>query len=296
MPKTASTATWRTGGRTRRRLYSRASPGDVRTITYRQLHMEVCRIANALTGLGLVKGDRVAIYMPMVPEAAIAMLACARLGVIHTVIFGGFSSEAIKDRVNDCQAKVIITADGGWRRGKIVELKANVDRALAGHAERRARRRPQAHGPGGADGRGPRPLVARARRGQADATTRPKAFDSEHPLYILYTSGSTGKPKGVLHTSAGYLLGVDDHDEVRLRPEGRRRLLLHGRRRLGHRPQLRRLRPARRAARRSSCTRARPNHPEPDRFWEHDRPAPGARSSTRRRRRSAPSCAGATTT
>ncbi|MEO6568329.1 MAG: AMP-binding protein, partial [Opitutaceae bacterium] len=107
-------------------------PGDVRTITYRQLHAEVCRFSNALTSLGLVKGDRVAIYMPMVPEAAVAMLACARLGVIHTVIFGGFSSEAIKDRVNDCQAKMIITADGGFRRGKVVDLKTNVDRALAG--------------------------------------------------------------------------------------------------------------------------------------------------------------------
>ena len=113
-------------------LIFEGEPGDVRTLTYRQLHQEVCKMAHGLTELGLVKGDRVAIYMPMVPEAAIAMLACARLGVIHTVIFGGFSSEAIKDRVNDCQARVIITADGGWRRGKIVELKANVDRALSG--------------------------------------------------------------------------------------------------------------------------------------------------------------------
>ena len=113
-------------------LIFEGEPGDVRTLTYRQLHQEVCRMANALTALGLKRGDRVAIYMPMVPEAAIAMLACARMGVIHTVIFGGFSSEAIKDRVNDCQARVIITADGGWRRGRIVELKGNVDRALAG--------------------------------------------------------------------------------------------------------------------------------------------------------------------
>jgi acetyl-CoA synthetase len=182
-------------------------PGDVRTLTYRQLHQEVCRMANALTELGLVKGDRAAIYMPMVPEAAIAMLACARLGVIHTVIFGGFSSEAIKDRVNDCQAKVIITADGGWRRGKIVELKANVDRALPGTPS-------VAH------------VIVLKRTGHAvsmdqgrdrwwhdvvagkSALHRAAAFGSEHPLYILYTSGSTGKPKGVLHTCAGYLLGV----------------------------------------------------------------------------------------
>jgi acetyl-CoA synthetase len=182
-------------------------PGDVRTITYRQLHQEVCRMANALAGLGLRKGDRVAIYMPMVPEAAVSMLACARLGAIHTVIFGGFSSEAIKDRVNDCQARIIITADGGWRRGKIVELKANVDRALAGtpSVER---------------------VIVLKRTGQdvpmeagrdiwwhdavkgMPASHKAAAFGSEHPLYILYTSGSTGKPKGVLHTSAGYLLGA----------------------------------------------------------------------------------------
>ena len=107
-------------------LIFEGEPGDARTLTYKQLHREVCRFAAALSRLGLGKGDRVAIYMPMVPEAVVAMLACARVGAIHTVIFGGFSSESIKDRVNDCQAKLILTADGGWRRGKIVELKANV--------------------------------------------------------------------------------------------------------------------------------------------------------------------------
>jgi acetyl-CoA synthetase len=188
-------------------LIFEGEPGDVRTLTYRQLHFEVCRLANALTGLGLVRGDRVAIYMPMVPEAAIAMLACARLGVIHTVIFGGFSSEAIKDRVNDCQAKVVITADGGWRRGKIVELKSNVDRALPGTPsvqkvvvlKRTGHDIPMdaARDVWWSD------LVA----GKPGAHAA-KAFDSENPLYILYTSGSTGKPKGVLHTSAGYLLGT----------------------------------------------------------------------------------------
>jgi acetyl-CoA synthetase len=182
-------------------------PGDVRTITYRQLHQEVCQFANALAGLGLVKGDRVAIYMPMVPEAAVAMLACARLGVIHTVIFGGFSSESIKDRVNDCQARVIITADGGWRRGKIVELKASVDRALPGtptveHVVVLKRTGQEVAMEMGRD-RWWHDLVA----GQP-AEHKAKGFDSEHPLFILYTSGSTGKPKGVLHTTAGYLLGA----------------------------------------------------------------------------------------
>jgi len=182
-------------------------PGDVRTITYQQLHQEVCKFANALSALGLKQGDRAAIYMPMVPEAAIAMLACARLGMIHTVIFGGFSSEAIKDRVNDCRARTIITADGGWRRGKIVELKANVDRALPGtptveHVivlKRTGQEVPMAEG----RDRWWHDFVA----GQP-TTHKAHAFDSEHPLFILYTSGSTGKPKGVLHTTAGYMLGV----------------------------------------------------------------------------------------
>ena len=182
-------------------------PGDIRTITYKQLHREVCQFTNALIELGLTKGDRVAIYLPMVPEAAVAMLACARLGAIHTVIFGGFSSEAIKDRVNDCQAKLIITADGGWRRGKVIDLKGNVDRALAGT--------PTVQN-----------VIVLKRTGQPVAFTegrdrwwhdlvagksgehKAKGHDSEQPLFILYTSGSTGKPKGVLHTTAGYLLGV----------------------------------------------------------------------------------------
>jgi acetyl-CoA synthetase len=180
-------------------------PGDVRTLTYRQLHQEVCRMANALSSIGLAKGDRVAIYMPMVPEAAIAMLACARLGVIHTVIFGGFSSEAIKDRVNDCQAKAIITADGGWRRGRIVELKGNVDRALAGTPtvervivlKRTGQDVPMVEG---------RDCWWHDFVAPQSTSHKAKAFGSENPLYILYTSGSTGKPKGVLHTSAGYLL------------------------------------------------------------------------------------------
>ena len=182
-------------------------PGDTRTITYRQLHREVCQFANVLESLGLKKGDRAAIYMPMIPEAAVAMLACARLGAIHTVIFGGFSSEAIKDRVNDSQAKLIITADGGWRRGKVIELKANVDRALAGTPtvekvivfKRTASPVTMTEG---------RDLWWHELVAKAPITHKAKAFESETPLFILYTSGSTGKPKGVLHTSAGYLLGT----------------------------------------------------------------------------------------
>ncbi|MCS6243332.1 MAG: acetate--CoA ligase [Opitutus sp.] len=182
-------------------------PGDVRTITYKQLSMHVSRLAHVFENMGINAGDRVAIYLPMVPEAIVAMLACARIGAVHTVIFGGFSAEAIKDRINDCQAKLVITADGGWRRGKVVELKSVVDRALEGTPSVQA-------------------VIVLKRTGNEinmvesrdiwwhDAWKggpnqhKAKAFDSEHPLFILYTSGSTGKPKGVLHTSAGYLLGA----------------------------------------------------------------------------------------
>jgi acetyl-CoA synthetase len=182
-------------------------PGDTRTITYRQLHQEVCRCANALAEIGVGAGDRVAIYLPMIPEAAFAMLACARLGAIHTVIFGGFSSEAIKDRVNDCQAKVIVTADGGWRRGKIVELKANVDRALPGTPSVKRVLVVQRTGQGVAMEPG-RDLWWHEAVGRQATEHTARAFPSETPLFILYTSGSTGKPKGVLHTTAGYLLGA----------------------------------------------------------------------------------------
>jgi acetyl-CoA synthetase len=182
-------------------------PGDVRTLTYRQLHREVCKFSNVLASLGLKKGDRAAIYLPMVPEAAIAMLACARIGVVHTVIFGGFSAEAIKDRVNDCQAKLIITADGGWRRGRVIELKASVDRALPNtpsvqHVIVLKRCANDVIMTAGRD------LWWHELMSAASDVHRAPAHESETPLFILYTSGSTGKPKGVLHTTAGYLLGV----------------------------------------------------------------------------------------
>jgi acetyl-CoA synthetase len=160
----------------------------------------------SLENWGWRKGDRVAIYMPMVPEARMAMLACARLGAIHTVIFGGFSSEAIKDRVNDCQAKLVITADGGWRRGKVIELKPTSTgtrpaRRACNHVVVLKRTgTPVDHGRGAT-------VWYHDFMAGAPNTHKAKAFDSENPLFILYTSGSTGKPKGVLHTSAGYLLG-----------------------------------------------------------------------------------------
>jgi acetyl-CoA synthetase len=182
-------------------------PGDSRVLTYRELHREVCKLANVLKGLGLVTGDRVTLYMPMVPELPIAMLACARLGLTHSVIFGGFSAEAVADRNNDARARLVITADGGWRRGKVVPLKQNVDAALARSPTVEkclvVRRCGQP-----IDMKAGRDLWWHDLMAGASADCPAEPLDSEHPLYILYTSGSTGRPKGVLHTTAGYLLGV----------------------------------------------------------------------------------------
>jgi acetyl-CoA synthetase len=182
-------------------------PGDEKTLSYRELRDEVSRFANVLKGLGVKKGDVVAIYLPMVPEAAIAMLACARIGAPHTVVFGGFSSEALAGRIQDCSAKVLVTADGGYRRGKVVPLKANADGAVD-HCptiekvvvlKRTADDVPMTEG---------RDLWWHDLAEKASTDCPAEPLDSEHPLYILYTSGSTGKPKGILHTTAGYLLGT----------------------------------------------------------------------------------------
>src|SRR5437764_1197688 len=182
-------------------------PGDSRVLRYQDLHREVCKFANVLKKLGIKAGDVVTIYMPMVPELAIAMLACARIGAPHSVIFGGFSADAVADRNNDARARLVITADGGWRRGKLVPLKANVDAALDRSATvekcivfNRVNQ-PIEMKPG-------RDLWWHELMADASPDCPAEPLDSEHPLYILYTSGSTGKPKGVLHTTAGYLLGV----------------------------------------------------------------------------------------
>jgi acetyl-CoA synthetase len=218
-------------------------PGDTRTITYADLLDEVQRFANVLKGLGVAQGDRVAIYMPMIPELPVAMLACARIGAAHSVIFGGFSPTRSSTAVNDADAKVIITADAGYRRGEPSMLKPNVDAALAGAPVGRARRggRPLRHRR--RHGRGPRPLVARAHGRPPTPTARPSRWTAEQLLYLLYTSGTTAKPKGIMHTTGGYLTQVAFTHKVRVRPEARdRRLLVRGRHRLGHRPQLHRLR------------------------------------------------------
>ena len=194
------------GGKTA--IVFEGEPGDVRKLTYAELHGEVCRFANALKDIGIGRGDRVVIYMPLIPEAVVAMQACARIGAIHSVVFGGFSSNAVKDRIEDAGAKLVITADGGWRGGHALELKRAVDKALAdgcpsvqnvivyrrtgGDCPMRAGRDHWWHD---------------AVSGQS-AACEPEWVEGEHPLYLLYTSGSTGKPKGIQHSSAGYLLNA----------------------------------------------------------------------------------------
>ncbi|WP_027341894.1 acetate--CoA ligase [Hamadaea tsunoensis] len=201
-------------------IHWEGEPGDTRTITYADLHAEVCRAANTLTDLGVVAGDRVAIYLPMIPEAAVAMLACARIGATHSVVFGGFSKDALGGRIQDASAKLVITADGGYRRGAPSALKPTVDEAVA--------ECPTIE----------KVLVVR-RTGQdvawdperdvwwhesvatASAEHEAQPFDSEHPLFILYTSGTTAKPKGILHTTGGYLTQASytHHAVFDLKPE-----------------------------------------------------------------------------
>jgi acetyl-CoA synthetase len=195
------------GRGSRTALIWEGEPGDTRTLTYADLLAEVSRFANVLKSLGVARGDRVAIYLPMVPEAAVAMLACARIGAPHTVVFGGFSAESLRDRINDAQAKVLVTADGGYRRGTIVPLKQSSDDAVRECPSIRhvvVVRRTGQEVPMQAG----RDVWWHETMAAAAPTCEPEVMDAEDPLYILYTSGTTGKPKGILHTTGGYLTHV----------------------------------------------------------------------------------------
>ncbi len=182
-------------------------PGDSRILTYQELHREVCKFANAMKGVGIKKGDRVVIYMPQTPEAAIAMLACARIGAPHSVVFAGFSANSLKDRIQDAQAKAVLTADGGWRRGKVVPLKASTDEAVASCPSieavivlrRTGTEVPMKEG---------RDHWWHMLMKNASPVCPAAKLDAEHPLYILYTSGTTGKPKRIVHTTGGYMCGT----------------------------------------------------------------------------------------
>ncbi|HET9628222.1 MAG TPA: acetate--CoA ligase [Novosphingobium sp.] len=179
-------------------------PAQQRKITYRELHEDVCRMANAFKRLGAQKGDRITLYLPMIPEAAVAMLACARIGAIHSVVFGGFSPEALAGRIQDCDSRLVVTADGGMRGGKQVPLKANVDAAVA-HCPSVESVLVVRHVGNAVEMKGGRDHWWQDERAAVSADCAPEEMGAEDPLFILYTSGSTGKPKGVLHTSGGYL-------------------------------------------------------------------------------------------
>ena len=209
----------RSGRRNKAALIFEGEPGDRRTLTYWDLYVAVNQFANVLKSLGVKRGDRVAIYLPLIPEAAISMLACARIGAIHSVIFGGFSPESVRDRINDSQCKVLITADGGYRRGTIGPLKRNADKALEEtpsieHVVVVQRRAGAVSGEAGAEMTEGRDKWWHRLMRNAAMWCEPEAMDAEDPLFILYTSGTTGKPKGIVHTTGGYMVGAASSTEM----------------------------------------------------------------------------------
>jgi acetyl-CoA synthetase len=190
-------------------LFEGDDPGSSRAITYRELHAEVCRLGNAMRAAGVSKGDRVTIYMPMIPEAAVAMLACARIGAVHSVVFGGFSPEALAGRIRDCESTIVITADEGVRGNKTIPLKANVDAAISSRGLNVRNVIVVRRTGGEIDWTAGRDLWYHDVTAAQQPVCAPEPMNAEDPLFILYTSGSTGKPKGVLHTSGGYLVFVN---------------------------------------------------------------------------------------
>ncbi len=263
-------------------------PGDTRTITYAQLLDDVCRLANALKELGVGKGDRVNIYLGMVPELPTALLACSRIGAPHSVVFGGFSSESLRDRIQDAEAKVLVTGDGAYRRGSIVPLKETADAAVdeCPSIEKVLVLRRTGQDVPMAEGRDVwwHDLVP-----QQSTECAPEHMDAEDLLYLLYTSGTTARPKGIMHTTGGYLTQVAwTHKNVFDLQPRHRRLLVRGRRRLGHRALLHRRTARSRTARRACSTRERPTSPR--RIGSgRSSSSTRSRSCTPRRRRSAPS-------
>ena len=234
-------STWR---KNKAAIIWEGEPGEVRVVTYGELLREVCKFANVLKSLGVEKGDRVGIYLPMIPEAAVAMLACARIGAVHSVVFGGFSAEAVSDRMNDAEAKLIVTADGACRRGNIVHLEGQRGRGVQVDTQRREGRGGSSHRRDHRNGGRSRCLVPRGDGhgvGELPARAPGLRTSSLHSLYLRHHR----KAEGGSALDRGLSASVSHDLEVRFRPQGRRHLLLHGRRGLGHRSQLRGLRAAR---------------------------------------------------
>ena len=283
---------WRPGAATRVALHWRGEEGDERDITYAELLAMVERFANALKDLGIGKGDVVGIYLPMIPEVVVAMLACARIGAPHNVVFGGFSAEAVRERMEFSDAKALITVDGASRKGKIAPVKAAVDEVMGDLASLEHIVVVRSKGTT-CEMKAGRDVFYDEIIAAAAEHCPPEPMDAEDPLYILYTSGSTAKPKGILHTTGGYLVGVTaTHRYVfDLHPD-RGRLLVRSRRRLGHRALLHRLRPAR-ELRDLRDVRGCSRLPAPAGSGGSSSSATPSRSSTPRRPRSARASSGA---
>ena len=283
---TASTAICATRGDQTAILWEGDDPGEDRRVTYRELHEAVCRLANVLKARGVKKGDRVTIYLPMIPEAAVAMLACARIGAIHSVVFGGFSPDSLAGRIEDCRSTVLITADEGLRGGRKVPLKRNADTALRHCPEvatvivvKRT---------GGDDRLGPRAATSGTTRPAPPPrpTARRRRCRPRTRSSSSTPRARPDKPKGVLHTTGGYLVYTSMTHEYVFDYRDGRGLLVHRRCRLGHRAQLHRLRPARQR-RDDPDVRGRAELPGPVALLAGRRQAQGRRSSTPRRPRSA---------